>query len=221
MRLISSFGRVSGKDLAAGRVSAEQWRDIIRKVKLLTESDGNGNDRVKLYIDDGSDLTPLELRSRARKIAAENGGLSCIMIDYIQLMRGQSKHDNRSQEVGEISRSLKQLSKELEVPIFALAQLNRDVEARKDHRPMNSDLRESGSLEQDADMIMFIDRDVNRGENSDDSKATLIIGKNRSGATADIELQFQGAYTTFYDKANYIATDSDVPLPEDDYYQRQ
>lgn len=221
MRLISSFGRVPGKDLAAGRVSPEQWKDIIRKVKLLTESDGNGNDRVKLYIDDSSDLTPLELRSRARKIAAENGGLSCIMIDYIQLMRSQSKHDNRSQEVGEISRSLKQLSKELEVPIFALAQLNRDVEARKDHRPMNSDLRESGSLEQDADMIMFIDRDVNRGENSDDSKATLIIGKNRSGATADIELQFQGAYTTFYDKANYIATDDEVPLPEDDYYQRQ
>ena len=217
MRLISSFGRVSGKDLAQGKVSAEQWRDIIRKVKLLTETDEDGNDRVKLYIDDASDLTPLELRSRARKIASENGGLSCIMIDYIQLMRGQTSYENRSQEVGEISRSLKQLSKELQVPIFALAQLNREVESRKDHRPMNSDLRESGSLEQDADMIMFIDRDVNKGANSDDSKATLIIGKNRSGATADIELQFQGAYTTFYDKANYTANDDEVPLPQEIY----
>ena len=88
------------------------------------------------------------------------------------------------------------------MPIFALAQLNREVEARKDHRPMNSDLRESGSLEQDADMIMFIDRNVNKGDDSDDTKAKLIIGKNRSGATKDIELQFQPEYTTFYDKAD-------------------
>ncbi len=214
MRLISSFGRVSSKDLAAGRVSAEQWHDIIRKVKLLTRTGEDNSERAKLFIDDSSDLTPLELRSRARKIAAENGGLSCIMIDYIQLMRGQSKYDNRSQEVGEVSRALKQLSKELQVPIFALAQLNREVMARKDHRPMNSDLRESGSLEQDADMIMFIDRPVNeKRENTDDTQATLIIGKNRSGATADIELQFQGEYTTFYNKAEYSAVE-DVPPGE-------
>lgn len=219
MRLLSSFGRVSGKDLAAGKVSPEQWKTIIQKIKLLTETDKNNNERVKLYIDDGSELTPLELRSRARKIAAENGGLSCIMIDYIQLMKGQSHHDNRSQEVGEISRSLKQLSKELNVPIFALAQLNREVEGRKDHRPMNSDLRESGSLEQDADMIMFIHRDkvYKAGDENDDGKATLIISKNRSGATADIELQFQGAYTTFYDKSNNVSTMEEVPIAQEIY----
>jgi replicative DNA helicase len=202
MRLLSSFGRVATKDLNTGNISPEQWRNIIQKVKLLTHKNASGEEQIKLYIDDCSELKPLDLRSRARKISAECGGLSCIMIDYIQLMRGQTQHDNRSQEIGEISRSLKQLSKELQVPIFALAQLNREVEARKDHRPMNSDLRESGSLEQDADMIMFIDRNVNKGDDSDDTKAKLIIGKNRSGATKDIELQFQPEYTTFYDKAD-------------------
>ena len=218
MRMLSSFGRVSGKDLVAGKVSAEQWHNIIRKVKLLTETDDKGNEREKLYIDDTSDiaLTPLELRSRARKIASENGGLSCIMVDYIQLMKSQTKLDNRSQEVGEISRSLKQLSKELNVPILALAQLNREVEGRKDHRPLNSDLRESGSLEQDADMIMFIHREDTYKKGSEaDGKATLIISKNRNGATAEIELQFQGEYTTFYDKDNPAPIMDDVPIITD------
>ena len=223
MRMLSSFGRVSGKDLASGKVTPEQWHRIIRYVNLLTEKDDKGNDRVKLYIDDTSDiaLTPLELRSRARKIASENGGLSCIMVDYIQLMKSQTKLDNRSQEVGEISRSLKQLSKELDVPILALAQLNREVEGRKDHRPMNSDLRESGSLEQDADMIMFIHReDVYKSGENGDGKATLIISKNRNGATDDIELQFQGAYTTFYDKDNTIAAEGDFPdITDSQIYQ--
>ncbi|MGN1281062.1 MAG: replicative DNA helicase [Succinivibrio sp.] len=223
MRMLSSFGQVSGKDLASGKVSTEQWSNIIQRVKLLTEKDEAGNDRVKLFIDDTSDiqLTPLELRSRARKIAQEYGGLSCIMVDYIQLMKSQSRHDNRSQEVGEISRSLKQLSKELNVPILALAQLNREVEGRKDHRPMNSDLRESGSLEQDADTIMFIHReDVYKSGDDGDGKATLIISKNRSGATADIELLFKGAYTTFYDKNNTVAIDGDIPaIPEGQMYQ--
>ena len=210
------------KDLAEGRATPDQWHNIIHKVRMLTENDENGNGRVKLYIDDTTDiqLTPLELRSRARKIAQDNGGLSCIMVDYIQLMKGQTKQENRSLEVGEISRSLKQLAKELDVPIIALSQLNRDVEARKDHRPLNSDLRESGSLEQDADMIMFIHREslyTKTGPDSDENKAVLIVSKNRHGAVADINLQFQGAYTTFYNEVDPSAEMADVPPPAEIY----
>ena len=141
------------------------------------------------------------------------------MVDYIQLMKSQTKLDNRAQEVGEISRSLKQLSKELDVPILALAQLNRAVEERKDHIPMNSDLRESGSLEQDADMIMFLHRDdVYKPANvPKDGKAELIISKNRSGATASIELQFQADYTTFYDPEDNTVESDKIPVASEIY----
>lgn len=210
MRLLSTFGRVSMNKLKAGDVENRNWLDIVRKIKLLIDkSDGNEHD--KLFIDDSGDITPLELRARARKLALERGGLSVIMIDYIQLMRSQTKAANRTLEIGEISRSLKMLAKELEVPIIALAQLNREVDNRKDHRPLNSDLRESGSLEQDADMIMFLHREAiyHRTEGAEDNsnQATLIIGKNRNGAIADIDLHFVGEYTAFFDKgyaeANY------------------
>jgi replicative DNA helicase len=210
LRMLSTFGRVPMKELSLGNVTPAQWHDIVRKVVLLADDDGSGNRKNKLYIDDSGDLTPLELRSRARKIAADNGGLSVIMIDYIQLMKGQTKAENRSLEVGEISRSLKLLAKELNVPVIALSQLNREVEGRKDHRPMNSDLRESGSLEQDADLILFLHREsVYKDRNAsdvDESEAKLIVSKNRNGATGDIDLQFQGAYTAFYDKADPNAT---------------
>ena len=216
MRMLCTFGRVSLKELSEGRVLTEQWHDMIQKLSLLIEQ-AEGRKIHKLYIDDSGDITPLELRSRARRLAAEYGGLSVIMVDYIQLMKGQTRMENRSLEVGEISRSLKLLAKELNIPIIALSQLNREVEGRRDHRPMNSDLRESGSLEQDADMIMFLHRpSVYKGTDEgviDDGKALLIVGKNRNGATKDIELQFQGAYTAFYDKANPLAG-SDVPPPE-------
>ena len=204
-RMLSSFGRVSGKDLVSGKASADQWHRIIQKVRLLTRKDESNQDRSMLYIDDTSDiaLTPLELRSRARKIALDNGGLSVIMVDYIQLMKSQTKLENRAQEVGEISRSLKQLSKELDVPILALAQLNREVEGRKDHRPMNSDLRD----------------DVYKAGNDGDGKATLIVSKNRNGSTKDIELQFQGAYTTFYNKDEASSYQDDIPLPDNVPYQ--
>ncbi len=204
LRMLSTFGRVPMKDLSLGQVTPAQWHDIVRKVVLLADHDGETR-KNKLYIDDSGDLTPLELRSRARKIASDNGGLSVIMVDYIQLMKGQTKAENRSLEVGEISRSLKMLAKELNVPVIALSQLNREVEGRKDHRPMNSDLRESGSLEQDADLILFLHRESVYKDHSandvDDSEAKLIVSKNRNGATGDIDLQFQGAYTAFYDKA--------------------
>ncbi len=215
MRMLCTFGRVGLKDLSEGRVITEQWHDMIRKLSLLVEKTADGQKRHKLYIDDSGDITPLELRSRARRLAAEYGGLSVIMVDYIQLMKGQTRMENRSLEVGEISRSLKLLAKELNIPIIALSQLNREVEGRRDHRPMNSDLRESGSLEQDADMIMFLHRGsvYKSAEDGsiDDGKALLIVGKNRNGATRDIELQFQGAYTAFYDKANPLAADADLP----------
>ncbi len=219
LRMLSSFGRVSMKDLTEGRVLPQQWHDIINKVSLLAEEipGSGGEKRNKLYIDDSGDITPLELRSRARKLAKEHDGLSCIMVDYIQLMKGQTRAENRALEVGEISRSLKLLAKDLNVPIIALSQLNREVEGRKDHRPMNSDLRESGSLEQDADMIMFLHRDAAymSGEEklSDNGKALLIVSKNRNGATRDIELQFMGAYTTFYDKDSAHAAE-EIPLPD-------
>lgn len=217
MRMLSTFGRVSMKDLTEGRLQQNQWHDMIRKIQLLIDRSSEKKHN-KLYIDDSGDLTPLELRSRARKIAMEFGGLSVIMVDYIQLMKGQTRFENRSLEVGEISRSLKMLAKELDIPIIALSQLNREVEGRRDHRPMNSDLRESGSLEQDADMIMFLHREsvYHKGEEGDidDGKAILIVGKNRNGATRDIELQFQGAYTAFYDKAQPMAMDEPM-LPPD------
>lgn len=219
MRMLSTFGRVSTEQLSNGVATPQQWHSIIRKINLLSYNDEHGDSHNKLYIDDSADITPLELRSRARKIYEENGGLSVIMVDYIQLMRGQSKSENRSLEVGEISRSLKALSKELDVPVLALSQLNREVEGRRDHRPMNSDLRESGSLEQDADVILFIDRNVKNKESEsytlDESKATLIVGKNRHGGTADIPLLFQGAYTAFYDMHDPGAQDDDLPPPDE------
>ena len=203
MRLLSTFGRVSMNKLKAGEVQNHQWMDMVRKIKLLAEQ-VDGENRDKLYIDDSGDITPLELRARARKLAMENGGLSVIMIDYVQLMRSQTKAANRTLEIGEISRSLTMLAKELNVPILALAQLNREVDNRKDHRPLNSDLRESGSLEQDADMIMFLHREAVYGKapggEDNSNQALLIIGKNRNGATADIDLHFVGEYTAFYDK---------------------
>ncbi len=219
LRMLSTFGRVNMKDLSEGKVHSDQWRDMIRKVSMLTY-EADGVTKNKLYIDDSGDITPLELRSRARKLYLEHGGLSCIMVDYIQLMKGQTKAESRSLEVGEISRSLKLLAKDLQCPIIALSQLNREVEGRKDHRPMNSDLRESGSLEQDADMIMFLHRDSvyqSSEENKENGKALLIVSKNRNGALKDIELQFQGAYTAFYDKANIIATIDEPPLPNEIY----
>ena len=215
MRLLSTFGRISMNKLKAGEIQNSQLSDMVRKIKLLAETK-NGELSDKLYIDDSGDITPLELRARARKLALEKGGLSVIMIDYVQLMRSQTKAANRTLEIGEISRSLKLLAKELEVPILALAQLNREVDARKDHRPLNSDLRESGSLEQDADMIMFLHREAiySKGEGGADNsnQATLIIGKNRNGAIADIDLHFIGEYTAFYDKG-YAEANHDALHP--------
>ena len=163
--------------------------------------------KPNLYIDDSSGLTPTELRSRARRVYRENKGLSLIMVDYLQLMRAPG-FDNRTLEIAEISRSLKALAKELEVPVIALSQLNRTLENRADRRPVNSDLRESGSIEQDADLIMFIYRDEVYNENSEDKGiAEIIIGKQRNGPIGKVRLKFQGQYSRFdnlKDQPEYI-----------------
>jgi len=155
-------------------------------------------EKRNMYIDDSSGLTPTEVRSRARRIFREHGGLSLIMVDYLQLMRVPSLSDNRTLEIAEISRSLKALAKELQVPVVALSQLNRSLEQRADKRPVNSDLRESGSIEQDADLIMFIYRDEVYHENSDmKGIAEIILGKQRNGPIGTVRLTFNGQWSRF------------------------
>ncbi|MCX2957912.1 MAG: replicative DNA helicase, partial [Serratia symbiotica] len=154
--------------------------------------------KKNIFIDDSSALTPSEVRARARRIYRENKGLTLIMVDYLQLMRVPSLSENRTLEIAEISRTLKALAKELQVPVIALSQLNRSLEQRSDKRPVNSDLRESGSLEQDADLIMFIYRDEIYNENSDfKGIAEIIIGKQRNGPIGTVYLTFNGYWSRF------------------------
>ncbi|MDK7224750.1 replicative DNA helicase, partial [Proteus mirabilis] len=175
MRMLASLSRVDQTRIRTGQLDDEDWARISSTMGILLE-------KRNMYIDDSSGLTPTEVRSRARRIYREHGGLSLIMIDYLQLMRVPSLSENRTLEIAEISRSLKALAKELQVPVVALSQLNRSLEQRADKRPVNSDLRESGSIEQDADLIMFIYRDEVYHENSDlKGVAEIIIGKQRNG----------------------------------------
>lgn len=160
MRSLASLSRVNQTSIRTGQLDDEDWARLSGTMGLLLE-------KKNIYIDDSSGLTPMDVRSRARRLSREHGGLSLIMIDYLQLMRVPSLSDNRTLEIAEISRSLKALAKELNVPVIALSQLNRSLEQRADKRPVNSDLRESGSIEQDADLIMFIYRDEVYHENSD------------------------------------------------------
>jgi len=203
MRMLASLGRIDQTKIRTGQLDDEDWARLSSTMGLLL-------DKGKMHIDDSSGLTPTDVRSRARRVAREHGGLSMIMVDYLQLMRVPGYADNRTLEIAEISRSLKALAKELEVPVVALSQLNRSLEQRADKRPVNSDLRESGSIEQDADLIMFIYRDeVYHDDSPDKGTAEIIIGKQRNGPIGRIRLTFQGQFSRF---DNYAG-----PAFDDDY----
>jgi len=190
MRMLSSLGQIDQHRLRTGRLNDDDWPRLTSAIALLNEA--------PLFIDDTPALSVTELRARARRLKREHG-LSLIVIDYIQLMQGSGKTgENRTTEVSEISRSLKALAKELEVPVIALSQLNRSLEQRPNKRPIMSDLRESGAIEQDADLIIFIYRDEVYNEDSPEKgKAEIIIGKQRNGPIGTVALTFQGKYTRF------------------------
>ncbi|ART81972.1 replicative DNA helicase [Oceanisphaera profunda] len=191
MRMLASLGRIDQTKIRTGQLDDEDWARLSSTMGMLLE-------KGQLYIDDSSGLTPTEVRARARRIAREHGGISMIMIDYLQLMSVPGLSENRTLEIAEISRSLKSLAKELEVPVVALSQLNRSLEQRADKRPINSDLRESGSIEQDADLIMFIYRDeVYHDDSVEKGIAEIIIGKQRNGPIGRVRLTFQGQYSRF------------------------
>ncbi|TKB45324.1 replicative DNA helicase [Thalassotalea mangrovi] len=191
MRMLASLGRIDQTKIRTGQLGDEDWARLSSTMGLLIE-------KGKMFVDDASGLTPTEVRSRARRIHRDHGGLSLIMVDYLQLMRVPAFSDNRTLEIAEISRSLKALAKELQVPVIALSQLNRSLEQRADKRPVNSDLRESGSIEQDADLIMFIYRDeVYHDDSPDKGTAEIIIGKQRNGPIGRVRLTFQGQFSRF------------------------
>ena len=191
MRLISSVGRINATRLRTGQLEDEDWSRVTSAIRIL-------KDQAKVFIDDTPGLSPDVLRSKARRLKREHD-LGLIVIDYLQLMSVPGNSENRATEISEISRSLKALAKELNVPVIALSQLNRSLETRTDKRPVMADLRESGAIEQDADMIVFIYRDdyYNKETSPDKGLAEIIIGKQRSGPTGSCKLRFFGEYTRF------------------------
>ena len=192
MRMLGSVGKLNQHDLRTGRLQDDDWGH-------LTHALGKLND-APIYIDESAALTALEVRARARRLHRQNNGLGLIVVDYIQLMSSNvgKASENRATEISEISRSLKSLAKELHVPVVALSQLNRSLEQRPNKRPVMSDLRESGAIEQDADLILFIYRDeVYNSDSADKGKAEIIIGKQRNGPIGKVELAFRGEYTRF------------------------
>jgi replicative DNA helicase len=195
MRMMSSLGRIDQHKVRTGKLEDDDWPRLTSAVGILSEA--------PIYIDDTPGLTPTELRARARRMAREHG-LGLIVIDYLQLMQGSGNaKENRTAEISEISRSLKSLAKELNVPVIALSQLNRGLEQRTDKRPIMSDLRESGAIEQDADVIVFIYRDeVYNEESQYKGTAEILIRKQRNGPIGTTRLAFLGKYTRFENLAH-------------------
>jgi len=192
MRMLGSVGKLNQHDLRTGRLQDDDWG-------RLTHALGKLND-APLFIDESAALSSLELRARSRRLHRQHGKLGLIVVDYLQLMSSNAGKagENRATEISEISRSLKALAKELHVPVIALSQLNRSLEQRPNKRPVMSDLRESGAIEQDADLILFIYRDeVYNSDSPDKGKAEIIIGKQRNGPIGKVELAFRGEYTRF------------------------
>ena len=192
VRIVGSIGRINQGNLRTGKLTDDEWPRLTEAIERLRN--------VSLHIDETPGLTPSELRANARRLARSCGKLGLIVVDYLQLMSGSSgsQGENRATELGEISRGLKMLAKELQCPVIALSQLNRSVEQRTDKRPMMSDLRESGAIEQDADIIMFIYRDDYYNKDSKEPNvAEVIIGKQRNGPTGTVKLFFQKNQTRF------------------------
>lgn len=192
VRIVGSIGRIDQGHLRTGKLTDDEWPRLTEAIERLRN--------VSLHIDETPGLTPSELRANARRLARQCGKLGLIVVDYLQLMSGSScsQGENRATELGEISRGLKMLAKELQCPVIALSQLNRSVETRTDKRPMMSDLRESGAIEQDADIIMFIYRDDYYNKDSKEPNvAEVIIGKQRNGPTGTVKLFFQKSQTRF------------------------
>jgi replicative DNA helicase len=193
IRMLCSEAEVDGSRIRTGFLTESDW-------PRLTLAAGSLSD-ASIYIDDTPALSVLELRAKARRLLAEHG-LGMVVIDYLQLMKGRTRVESRQQEISEISRSLKALAKELNVPVIAVSQLSRRTEERQGMRPQLADLRESGAIEQDADLILFIYRDevYNRSEdNPNRGKAEVIIGKQRNGPTGKVDMAFLDRYTTFKD----------------------
>ncbi|NDH09629.1 MAG: replicative DNA helicase [Gammaproteobacteria bacterium] len=196
MRMMSSLGRIDQHRIRTGQLTDDDWPRVTSSVTMLSEA--------PLFIDDTPGLSPAEMRSRARRLMREQGQLGLIVVDYLQLMQVPGyKGDNRTAEISEISRSLKALAKELHVPVVALSQLNRSLEQRQDKRPVMSDLRESGAIEQDADLICFIYRDeVYNPESPEKGCAEIIIAKQRNGPIGKVKVAFLGQFTRFEDLAH-------------------
>jgi len=190
-RMFASLGRVDQTRIRTAMLTDDDWQRIIGTSGILIEKNN-------IFIDDEAGLTPQSVRTRARRLHRESGGLALIMVDYLQLMTVPELRGNRTLEIQEISRALKSLAKELNIPVVALSQLNRSLEQRADKRPLNSDLRESGSIEQDADLILFIYRDEVYNERSEDKGiAEIIIGKQRNGPLGTVRLTFNGQWSRF------------------------
>jgi replicative DNA helicase len=193
-RFVASQGRIPGDELRKGRVAAHKWPKILEASAKLSAA--------PLYIDDSSDVGILEIRAKARRLHQQHG-LGLIIVDYLQLMRPDARVESRVLQIGEMSRGLKILARELDVPVIALSQLSRAVEARTDKRPILSDLRESGSIEQDADLVAFIYREEYYDKETErQGIADLIIAKHRNGALGDVELTFANQYPKFL---NYVS----------------
>ena len=190
LRLLSATGKIDQTDIRRGTLKDDDWPKLEAAMIKLKDR--------PLYIDDTPALTPTEIRSRVSRIAREHGEIGMVMVDYLQLMQVSGRTEGRTAEISEISRSLKGLAKEFCCPVIALSQLNRSLEQRPNKRPIMSDLRESGAIEQDADIIMFIYRDEVYNENSEDiGKGEIIIGKHRSGETGTVSLAWVGRHTRF------------------------
>jgi replicative DNA helicase len=190
MRMLSSLARIELQRIRNGQLNDEDWPRLSAAIAMMASK--------KMFIDDSGSLSPIEVRSRARRLAREQGELGLVVVDYLQLMRVPGNSEHRAAEISEISRSLKSLARELDVPVVALSQLNRSLEQRTDRRPIMSDLRESGAIEQDADLITFIYRDEMYNKDSPDKGiAEVIIAKQRNGPTGMMRLTFLGHFSRF------------------------